>query len=220
MMTMLRRPCFDLNNHDDQHDLNHDVDDQDAFLVWEEEAAGGIPVVRLPARIVILVTLIVILIMIFIQLGLQILKTKPLQADNIWKPDVILYNNADRFYTIMSPVLGGGLTFAFAISFSSADMCFRQYNAGVTSTNAIVTSVGNHSHHHIPRIVLTNSIVFCQILLPVTIFSHKKGNVTWLIPVFVSKCKVYLSPLGRKCYLVEFGNLQVILLHQCGILPL
>ena len=94
MMTMI---IIDLNNHDERHDLDHDVDDQDAFLVWEEEAAGGIPVVRLPARIVILVTLIVILIMIFIQPALQISKTKPLQADNIWKPDVILYNNADRF---------------------------------------------------------------------------------------------------------------------------
>jgi hypothetical protein len=34
------------------------------------------------------------------------------QAETIWKPDIILYNNADR-----------------------------QYNSGVTSTNAIVTSV-------------------------------------------------------------------------------
>ena len=102
---MIRMPGFDLNNHDDRHDLDLDVDDQDAFLVWEEEAAGGIPVVRLPARIVILILILVTLIfilvtlivMIFIQPGLQILKTKPLQADNIWKPDVILYNNADRF---------------------------------------------------------------------------------------------------------------------------
>ena len=83
MMTVIRMPWFDLNKHDDKHDLDldHDVDDQDAFLVWEEEAAGGIPVVRLPARIVILVILIFILVtlivMIFIQPGLQISTNKP-----------------------------------------------------------------------------------------------------------------------------------------------
>ena len=40
----------DLDDDDDDDDLDHD-DHQDAHLVWEEEAAGGIPVVRLPVRI-------------------------------------------------------------------------------------------------------------------------------------------------------------------------
>ena len=66
----------------------------------------------------------------------------------------------------------------------------RQYNAGVTSTNAIVTSVGNHFDRHHSIIYHRKSISSND-----RRFDHnkdfldKEGNVTWLSSaIFKSSC--------------------------------